>query len=59
MVGGQFTTFNGEARLRIVRLNNDGSIDESFGASSVIDDDVLALAEGASPSARRVRRRCA
>ena len=46
VVGGQFTSFRGEARLRIVRLNNDGTIDETFNASSVIDNDVLALAEG-------------
>ncbi len=50
VVGGQFTTFNLEKRLRIVRLLNNGAIDESFSASSLIDDDVLALAEGISPT---------
>ncbi len=50
VVGGQFTTFNNEPRLRIVRLNNDGSTDESFGLSSLIDNDVLALAESVVPN---------
>ncbi len=51
VVGGQFTTFNLQNRLRIVRLLHDGSIDSSFNNSSQIDDDVLALAEGIKPFA--------
>ena len=30
LVGGFFTTFNGASKNRIVRLNTDGSLDESF-----------------------------
>ncbi len=30
LVGGQFTSFNGTARNRLVRLNPDGSLDSSF-----------------------------
>ncbi len=50
VAGGQFTAFNGKKRLRVVRLNNDGSIDESFNNSSQIDNDVLALAESVTPN---------
>ncbi|MEN8743570.1 MAG: putative Ig domain-containing protein [Lentimonas sp.] len=31
LVGGNFTSMNGVNRLRIARLNSDGSVDESFG----------------------------
>jgi uncharacterized delta-60 repeat protein len=30
LVGGQFTSYNGTTRNRIIRLNSDGSIDSSF-----------------------------
>ncbi len=30
LVGGEFTTFNGISNNRVVRLNSDGSIDETF-----------------------------
>ncbi len=50
VVGGLFTTFNVQPRLRIVRLNNNGTIDGTFNNSSAIDYDVLALAEGISPT---------
>ncbi len=50
VAGGQFTTFNGEPRLRIVRLLNNGLIDEAFNNSSQIDSDVLALAESITPN---------
>ena len=46
VAGGEFTVFNKEVRQRIVRLMNDGSIDESFATGLTIDDNVLALAEG-------------
>ncbi|HNQ68098.1 MAG TPA: hypothetical protein PKN32_06960, partial [Bacteroidales bacterium] len=40
IIGGNFTSFNGTVRNRIVRLNNDGSIDATFnigtGASSTL-----------------------
>jgi uncharacterized delta-60 repeat protein len=45
IVGGNFATFNGSRRSNILRLNTDGSIDESFnpiyGASSVINSVIL------------------
>ena len=30
LVGGEFTTLNGITRNRLVRLNNDGTVDTSF-----------------------------
>jgi uncharacterized delta-60 repeat protein len=33
LIGGLFTTLNGETRNRVARLNNDGSLDSSFGSS--------------------------
>jgi uncharacterized delta-60 repeat protein len=40
IIGGQFTTYNGTPRIRIARLNADGSLDTSFtpgtGANSTI-----------------------
>jgi uncharacterized delta-60 repeat protein/uncharacterized repeat protein (TIGR01451 family) len=45
IVGGQFTTFNGVANKRgILRLNSDGSIDNTFNAGTGADDVVLTLA---------------
>ena len=34
LVGGEFTTVNGQTREKIVRLNKDGSIDTTFSAST-------------------------
>jgi uncharacterized delta-60 repeat protein len=34
VIGGQFSTVNGENRLAIARLNTDGSLDASFNANS-------------------------
>lgn len=34
LVGGEFTTVNGQTREKIVRLNKDGSIDPTFSAST-------------------------
>ena len=51
VVGGLFTTFDLQPRLRIVRLLGNGSIDASFNNSSAIDDDVEALAEGIKENA--------
>lgn len=49
VVGGLFTTFNTLPRLRIARLMNNGILDASFSASSIIDNEVLALAAGVTP----------
>ena len=39
-VGGSFSTYKGVTANRIIRLNSDGSIDESFSTGSGFDDDV-------------------
>ncbi|WP_281231473.1 T9SS sorting signal type C domain-containing protein [Flavobacterium gelatinilyticum] len=44
LVGGRFTTFNGESSPHLVRLNNDGSIDKSFNIGSGFDKYVYAIA---------------
>ncbi len=54
VVGGQFTTFNRETRRRIVRLQQTGSIDESFATGSNIDNDVITLAESIDPATGQV-----
>ncbi|RYY88019.1 MAG: hypothetical protein EOO15_10265, partial [Chitinophagaceae bacterium] len=44
LVGGDFTTFNGQAVAKIVRLNADGSLDANFTASAVASGDMRAIA---------------
>lgn len=44
LVGGDFTTFDGNARNRIVRLNNSGSIDNTFSIGSGFNGRVKAIA---------------
>ena len=41
--GGEFTSFNGVARNRIVRLNTDGSIDATFNPTSGFNGTVYSL----------------
>ncbi len=43
IVGGNFTTFNGASRNRIVRLNGNGSLDASFNIGSGFDGDVRTI----------------
>ncbi|WP_417521977.1 hypothetical protein [Marinobacter sp.] len=43
-VGGVFTTYNGTPVNRIVRLNNDGSIDTGFNVGSGFNADVYSIA---------------
>lgn len=43
IVGGEFTTFNGQACNRIARLNADGSLDASFNAGTGANDTVNSL----------------
>ena len=38
IIGGAFTIYNGSSRLRIARLNSDGSVDPTFGG---VPDDVV------------------
>ena len=40
LVGGNFTTFSGISKNRIIRLNSDGSIDSSFNQGTGFDNDV-------------------
>jgi uncharacterized repeat protein (TIGR01451 family)/uncharacterized delta-60 repeat protein len=43
LIGGAFTTYNGAARNRIARLNNDGSLDAGFDPGTGADGIVYAL----------------
>ena len=43
VIVGDFTTFNGRPANRIVRLNADGSLDESFGVGSAADDEITGI----------------
>jgi uncharacterized delta-60 repeat protein len=43
LVGGAFTEYSGVSSNRIIRLNTDGSIDESFAFDSGFDSDVYSL----------------
>ncbi|MNK17076.1 WD domain, G-beta repeat [compost metagenome] len=44
IIGGRFTEFDGEPRSRIARLNEDGSLDETFNPGMGADNIVYALA---------------
>lgn len=43
LLGGRFTTFNGLPHSKLVRLNNDGSIDASFNIGTGFDKNVYAI----------------
>ncbi len=43
IVGGLFTTYGGTPTGRIVRLNNDGSLDASFNSGAGFDGDVYSI----------------
>ena len=51
VIGGDFTSFNQQPRLRIARLNPDGSLDPSFNPKAALNGRVGALA---LDSARRI-----
>lgn len=44
LIGGDFTSFNGSSRLRVARVNTDGSVDDSFNPGLGADGTVKALA---------------
>lgn len=44
IVGGSFTTYSGQSRNRIIRLNNDGTIDLEYNVGVGFDNTVNALA---------------
>ncbi|MDO7873513.1 T9SS type A sorting domain-containing protein [Hymenobacter sp. ASUV-10] len=44
LVGGQFTSYNGTAASRLVRLNADGTLDASFATGTGFDDIVFSVA---------------
>lgn len=44
LVGGDFTSYNGQTRNRIVRLNTDGSLDNSFNIGAGLDNWVTTIA---------------
>ena len=43
IVGGTFTNYNGSAALNIVRINSDGSIDNTFSTGTGFDAEVRAI----------------
>ena len=43
LVGGDFTTYDGNAANRIIRLNSDGTIDNGFGTGSGFDSSVRVI----------------
>jgi uncharacterized delta-60 repeat protein len=43
LVGGQFSTVNGVTRVRVARLNANGSLDETFNIGAGPDKNVLAM----------------
>jgi uncharacterized delta-60 repeat protein len=45
VVGGNFATYNGTARLRLVRINSNGSIDTSFNVGAGLDNTCYAIEE--------------
>ena len=49
-VGGDFTTYNGIQRSRIVRLNADGTVDQSFAIGTGFDNTVNIIAPAADGS---------
>ena len=44
LIGGSFTSYNGVARSRIARLNDDGTLDPGFEALGVMDQTVRCIA---------------
>ena len=54
LIGGRFATVDGTARLRVARLNSDGSLDTSFdpGTASGATDSVYEIHEEASGNIR-------
>jgi uncharacterized delta-60 repeat protein len=43
LIGGGFTSYDGTARIRIARINNDGSLDNTFDPGTGADADVLSV----------------
>lgn len=44
LVGGEFTQYNGVARMRLARLEADGTLDTSFDPAALFDNTVRAIA---------------
>jgi uncharacterized delta-60 repeat protein len=44
LIGGQFTTYNGTSRNRIVRINTDGTLDTGFDPATGADNTISAFA---------------
>jgi uncharacterized delta-60 repeat protein len=44
LVGGDFTSYSGSSRSKLVRLNSNGSIDSTFANPSTINDSVYSIA---------------
>ena len=50
LIGGEFTTYAGAVANHIARLNTDGSLDTTFGASNIITGPVYSMALPGAPS---------
>jgi uncharacterized delta-60 repeat protein len=44
IIGGTFNVFDGRRRIRIARLNSNGSLDTSYITGAGVDDDIAAIA---------------
>src|SRR5262245_8619702 len=44
IIGGEFSAYNGTSRIRLARLNADGSLDASFNPGSGANNYVLSMA---------------
>ena len=44
LIGGEFESFNGASRIRIARLNSDGSLDQSFNPGAGLNSEVTSFA---------------
>src|ERR1043165_253075 len=51
-VGGDFTTYNGVPKAHIVRLNGDGTVDQSFSIGTGFDNTVNVIAPAGDGSGR-------
>lgn len=43
VIGGKFTSYNGTSSNRIIRLNDNGTVDSSFNVGSGFDDEVITI----------------
>jgi uncharacterized delta-60 repeat protein len=49
-VGGRFSTYNGNSSNRLIRLNSDGSVDNTFNVGSGFSDEIQSVSPAADDS---------